>query len=172
MKTRTLPLAMLILAFVGFFPGLAMTGSNPAPPPIFQTFTHLGVKASNIVQIETDFGPGGFEGWIILRANGSTSSFAVPEGQVLVVTDVFLNTVTTATGGGFSLSISKTINGIPTHRQVYSFNSTSGETALTKTFQDHMTTGFLVPAGWQLEEPQGSLDTPSIKLQGYFTSAQ
>ena len=178
MKVRKLSLVLVTLLCLAFFPGLAMGASNPAPPPAFQTLTHLGVKPSNLVKISTLTNLGDVIGWTILRGDGTitdyrtdTNPLVVPAGQILVVTDVFND----AFGGGllrFSLAISKTVDGTPVTQDVYRFQSESG---VTTTFKDHMTTGFFVPSGWQLNEPVDNATNPFakfIRLQGYFTSAQ
>ena len=149
-----------------------MSARNPSPVPVF---THLGVNASNLVQITASKTDDDYDGWTIFRGDGSSEGpgdFVVPAGQALIVTDVFMDSRSTADNLSFSLYISKDGSG----QMVYHIGSSSGESVFSPTFKDHMTAGFIVPAGWQLDEPTLSSTwgtfKPIIRLQGYFTSVQ
>ena len=129
--------------------------------------THLGVRANQLVQVYHEFDQ---NGWKIIASDGSVRSFSVPAGQVLIITDFLSESYTTAADAAIFLQIEQPgVEG--STRLVYSYRSTNG--GFADAIHDHMTTGFVVPAGWVLKTPVGIFFSSSIfvRLYGYFAAA-
>jgi hypothetical protein len=164
MKSKSLFLVLMTIVLVAFMSGQAMSA----------TPSHLNVSANNIVQVVAkNASAQQFDKWVIQKADGSESDFVVPDGQVLVVTDFYQYQSSDAVNIQVYLTISPTDGSSPS-RTVYFIGSTSSAAPFQQTFSDHMTTGFVVPAGWQLDEPHHANFTlaPPVVLQGYFTTVK
>jgi hypothetical protein len=136
--------------------------------------SHLGVSGKDLVQINTlgEGGPPHYVGWSVLRGDGSITDYlnasnplVPPEGTVLVITDFHTDYITTGPGS-ISLSISRE----NTIKTIYAVSSYATESLFANTYSDHMTTGIIVPPGWQLDLPEEHVPgfAPPLRLEGYF----
>jgi hypothetical protein len=179
---------------VFFFVPFAFAGSAPPTPAVIVQNTDANpvpvtvvgqqgsVKDKNIVQIFTlsegsGGGPPPYNGWKVLSGDGTVTDYrdaenplVVPEGTMLVITD-FHSDFSTTGDGYISLEISQGDNRI----RIYTISSSSfaTESRFVNSVHEAMTTGVIVPAGWQLDPPKsGFLHDPPFQLQGYFTSVE
>jgi hypothetical protein len=131
--------------------------------------SHLGVEAGELAQLTTTRDQDGdYEGWQLRTGDGAVTEypdnadfFVVPEGKVLVITDVYIDGFTTA-AGAISLNISQGANTASVF--VWGFDGFSS-------YREHMTSGFFVPPGWKLNLPNISTSfNPIVRLEGYFAT--
>jgi len=176
-------LVVASLALLAGLSGYANAAPN-LPPPLVQLPSHLGVKGADIVQITTTRtaggGPPSYSGWQVLRGNGTLTDYldsenplTVPAGKVLIITDLYLDFNSTG-DGGVELLISQGTDESLTRVFAFQANDSVQPSAFASTFREHMTTGFMVPPGWQLELPKVFQINFAIivRMQGYFATLE
>lgn len=163
-------------------PSVIVKNTDANPVPVTVVGQQGSVKDKHIVQIFTlsegsGGGPPPYTGWRVLSGDGTVTNYrdgenplVVPEGTMLVITD-FHSDFSTTGDGYVTLVISQGEDRI----RIYTISSSNfaSESRFVNSVHEAMTTGVIVPAGWQLDLPTTGFghDVP-FQLQGYFTSVE
>jgi len=174
------------IAFAGTpVPSVVVTNTDANPVPVTVVGEQVAIKNKVLVQIfplnesSGGGGPPPYSGWRVMSGDGTVTDYrdgvnplVVPEGTMLVITD-FHSSFSTTADGYISLAISQ---GGGSRTFIYSIGSSSyaTESRFLQSVHESMTTGVIVPAGWELEIPTDTFAVfdPPFQLQGYFTSVE